>query len=125
MSSLRDIGYDLASAVADLVDNSIDAGAENVSVDFVAEGPDSWIRVSDDGLGMAGIELDEAMRYGTRARLRGARRSDISVSDSRRRHCLSAVASRSPRAASRGDGSASAAGISMKSSRATRGTWYG
>ena len=39
MSSLRDIGYDVASAVADLVDNSIDAGAENVSVDLVAEGP--------------------------------------------------------------------------------------
>ena len=30
MTSLRDIGYDLPSAVADLVDNSIDAGARTV-----------------------------------------------------------------------------------------------
>ena len=30
MTSLRDIGYDLPSAVADLVDNSIDAGATTV-----------------------------------------------------------------------------------------------
>ena len=30
MTSLRDIGYDLPSAVADLVDNSIDAGAKTV-----------------------------------------------------------------------------------------------
>lgn len=34
MTSLRDIGYDLASAVADLVDNAIDANAENVSLEI-------------------------------------------------------------------------------------------
>ena len=33
MESLRDIGYDLPAAVADLVDNSIDADAENVRID--------------------------------------------------------------------------------------------
>ena len=31
MESLRDIGYDLSAAVADLVDNSLDADAENVT----------------------------------------------------------------------------------------------
>lgn len=67
MSSLRDIGYDLPSAVADLVDNSIDASAHAVHVDVVADGVDSWIRVSDDGLGMTARELDEAMRYGAHA----------------------------------------------------------
>jgi hypothetical protein len=65
MSSLRDIGYDVASAVADLVDNSIDAGAHRVAVDVAPDGVDSWIRVSDDGLGMMARQLDEAMRYGT------------------------------------------------------------
>lgn len=65
MASLRDIGYDLPGALADLVDNSIDAGARSVAIDIVAEGPDSWIRVCDDGLGMTGARLDEAMRYGT------------------------------------------------------------
>jgi hypothetical protein len=65
MSSLRDIGYDLPSAIADLVDNAIDAGACHVAVDLVPDGIESWIRVSDDGLGMTSKELDEAMRYGT------------------------------------------------------------
>lgn len=65
MDSLRDIGYDLPAAVADLVDNSIDAGAENVSVTFTEEGSGSWVRIADDGMGMTPGELDEAMRYGS------------------------------------------------------------
>jgi hypothetical protein len=65
MSSLRDIGYDLPSAVADLVDNAIDASAATIHIDVVADGPESWIRVSDDGIGMSAARLDEAMRYGT------------------------------------------------------------
>ncbi len=65
MESLRDIGYDLPSAIADLVDNSIDAGAENVEATFREEGARSWIRIADDGMGMTAGELDEAMRYGS------------------------------------------------------------
>lgn len=65
MSSLRDIGYDLPSAIADLVDNSIDAGAENIDVTFGEQGADSWIRIVDDGVGMTPRQLDEAMRYGS------------------------------------------------------------
>lgn len=67
MVSLRDIGYDLPSAVADLVDNAIDANAEEITVDLVASGPDSWLRVTDNGLGMSRRQLDEAMRYGADA----------------------------------------------------------
>jgi hypothetical protein len=65
MSSLRDIGYDLPSAIADLVDNSIDAGAENIDVTFGEQGAGSWIRIVDDGVGMTPRQLDEAMRYGS------------------------------------------------------------
>jgi len=65
MDSLRDIGYDFPSAVADLVDNSIDAGAENVDVTFGGEGAGAWVRITDDGMGMSPSELDEAMRYGS------------------------------------------------------------
>lgn len=65
INSLRDIGYDLPTAVADLVDNSIAARAQNVDVDFGFDGLDSWIRVADDGTGMGPTVLDEAMRYGT------------------------------------------------------------
>ena len=65
MSSLRDIGYDLPAAIADLVDNSIDADARNVDIDIQPEGAQFWIRVADDGIGMSRGRLDEAMRYGS------------------------------------------------------------
>src|SRR5664280_240244 len=65
MESLRDIGYELPAAVADLVDNSIDAGATQVDVTVVFDGVDSWIRVADDGSGMSTSRMNEAMRYGT------------------------------------------------------------
>jgi len=67
MVSLRDIGYDVPGAIADLVDNAIDANARNVAIEIVADGSDSWIRASDDGIGMSPSRLDEAMRYGTQA----------------------------------------------------------
>ena len=65
MHSLRDIGYDLPTAVADIVDNSVDAGAKNVGIDLVHEGEHSWVRIADDGSGMSPKVLDEAMRYGS------------------------------------------------------------
>lgn len=66
MESLRDIGYDPPTAVADLVDNSIEAGATEVRVDFGFAGADSWVRIADNGRGMSSDEIDEALRYGTR-----------------------------------------------------------
>ncbi len=65
MESLRDIGYELPAAVADLVDNSIDADATRVDVTVTFEGEDSWIRVADNGTGMPTHRMNEAMRYGT------------------------------------------------------------
>jgi Histidine kinase-, DNA gyrase B-, and HSP90-like ATPase len=65
MESLRDIGYELPAAVADLVDNSIDADATRVDVTVTFEGASSWIRVADNGTGMPTQLMNEAMRYGT------------------------------------------------------------
>ena len=65
MESLRDIGYELPAAVADLVDNSIDADATEVDVTAVFAGEDSWIRIADNGDGMETARMNEAMRYGT------------------------------------------------------------
>lgn len=65
MGSLRDMGYDTPSAIADLVDNSIDADARNVEITITTAGAGSWIRVADDGKGMSGRRLEEAMRYGS------------------------------------------------------------
>lgn len=65
MDSLRDIGYELPAAVADLVDNSVDADATQVDVTVTFEGEDSWIRTADNGTGMPAATMNEAMRYGT------------------------------------------------------------
>jgi hypothetical protein len=65
MESLRDIGYELPAAVADLVDNSLDADSTRVDITAEFEGENSWIRIVDNGTGMATSRLNEAMRYGT------------------------------------------------------------
>ena len=65
MISLRGLPYDLAGAVADLVDNSLDADATRVDVDLGSEWRGAYIRIADDGLGMTERQLDEAMRYGS------------------------------------------------------------
>jgi hypothetical protein len=64
ITSLRDMGYDFAAAVADLIDNSIEAGASLVAIDVEFDGDDSWVRIADNGKGMTPDELREAMRYG-------------------------------------------------------------
>lgn len=63
--SLRDMGYDFTTAVADLVDNSLEAEATVVTIDVEFEGDESWVRIIDNGHGMTEEELVEAMRYGS------------------------------------------------------------
>ena len=72
--SLRDIGYDFPSAVADIVDNSVMAGASHVDVSVEFAGEESYVVISDDGDGMTGNGLVEALRYGSR---RAYGRSDL------------------------------------------------
>lgn len=64
--SLRDIGYDFSSALADLVDNSISAGAQRVDIEIVFDGLASYVLIADDGVGMTDAQLLEALRFGTR-----------------------------------------------------------
>ncbi|WP_435278964.1 ATP-binding protein [Streptomyces sp. 1222.5] len=64
--SLRDIGYDFPAAVADLVDNSVSAGAEHVDVFIEFDGPESYVLIADDGAGMSESALTEALRFGSR-----------------------------------------------------------
>lgn len=65
VSSMRDIGYELPQAVADLVDNSVSAGATRIDIDLHFDGDSSWIRIADNGRGMDTQTLVEAMRYGS------------------------------------------------------------
>ncbi len=65
LETFRSIGYSLEVAVADIVDNSISAGARNVGISFNWAGSNSWVSITDDGLGMNGAALVEAMRPGS------------------------------------------------------------
>lgn len=66
VASLSSLGYSLPAAIADLVDNSISAGASTVDVEFAWAGQDSWIAVADDGAGMTAGELVTAMTVAAR-----------------------------------------------------------
>ena len=63
MTSARSFGnYDLAGAIADLIDNSISAKATSVALDCSFNGSEPEIRVLDNGTGMSKKELQAAMR---------------------------------------------------------------
>lgn len=65
MGSLRSMGYSFESAVADVVDNSISAHAQNVRILFPTSPMDELaVGILDDGDGMTEDVLFEAMRYG-------------------------------------------------------------
>ena len=64
LESLRGMGYSPGSAVADIIDNSIAAGAENIHVNFHWNGEDSWIAILDDGHGMSPDMLCQGMKLG-------------------------------------------------------------
>lgn len=65
IDALRENGISFQAAVADLIDNSIEAQATRVDVTMMFDGKASWVRVADNGEGMDAKTLTEAMRYGT------------------------------------------------------------
>lgn len=67
--SLRAFGYDLSMAIADLIDNSIFAGAKNIWIEYAWNDGMPWIRIMDDGSGMEEARLFDAMRLGTQSPL--------------------------------------------------------
>jgi hypothetical protein len=75
--SLRAFSYDLPTAIADLVDNSISARAKNIWVDFHWDGSDSVIVITDDGEGMTEEKLVAAMRPGSQSPLEKRQPHDL------------------------------------------------
>lgn len=59
------IGYDLAEALADLIDNSLDAHASRVEITFHRDDTRIFaVTVADNGHGMTNEALRDAMRFG-------------------------------------------------------------
>jgi hypothetical protein len=75
--SLRAFGYDMAMAIADLIDNSISANSSNVWISYEWNDGNPWVRIMDDGTGMSERELVEAMRLGSKNPLQERKPDDL------------------------------------------------
>jgi hypothetical protein len=66
INTFRAFGYNLQTAVADILDNSISAKAENIWIQYEWDGQKSWVSITDDGQGMDKDELIAAMTPGSK-----------------------------------------------------------
>lgn len=62
--SYRSFGYTLETALADIIDNSITAGATEVRITTKFSGESTYIAITDNGSGMSCGELLDAMKLG-------------------------------------------------------------
>lgn len=65
-ASMRDLGYSLEAAIADLIDNSISAGSDAIDIICDLSGAQPLVAIVDNGRGMTEGELLDAMRHGTK-----------------------------------------------------------
>ena len=66
IETFRAIGYSIETAIADIIDNSITAGAKNIWIDYDWKGSNTTLSILDDGSGMNNEQLIQAMRPGSR-----------------------------------------------------------
>lgn len=67
IEGLRDTGYSFNTAIADIIDNSIVADADNIYVEIELHlDGELNLRIIDDGHGMNEADLLDAMKYGSR-----------------------------------------------------------
>ncbi len=66
IETFRAIGYNLETAIADIIDNSISAHAKNIWIDFEWNGDKTFLTIRDDGTGMTNEELIQALRPGSK-----------------------------------------------------------
>lgn len=65
MESLRSVGYSNDAAIADIVDNSYDAGANRVYIFLETKDKEPKITIADNGIGMDFETLKEAVKLGS------------------------------------------------------------
>lgn len=65
IESLREIGYSMETAIADIMDNSITSGASSIHLRFAWNTGEPWLAIIDDGSGMSSDEVTSAMRLGS------------------------------------------------------------
>lgn len=77
IETFRAIGYSIETAIADIIDNSITAGAKNVWIDYDWKGSSTTLSILDDGIGMNNEQLVQAMRPGSKNPLDERNRDDL------------------------------------------------
>lgn len=77
IETFRAIGYSIETAIADIIDNSITAGAMNIWIDYDWKGSNTTLSILDDGVGMNNEQLIQAMRPGSRNPLEERNRDDL------------------------------------------------
>lgn len=77
IETFRAIGYTLETAVADIIDNSIAAGAENVWITREWKGDATTFCIKDDGKGMDSKECIQAMKPGSKNPLSEREEADL------------------------------------------------
>jgi hypothetical protein len=77
IEGLRDIGYSLETAISDVIDNSITAGARRIRIVTETFADEPHIAIIDDGSGMTEEELIAAMRPGSRNPLASREEPDL------------------------------------------------
>ena len=66
INSYRSFGYNLSTAIADIIDNSISAGADRIFLEYYWNWKDYYITILDNGCGMHKEELVQAMTPGSK-----------------------------------------------------------
>ena len=66
INSYRSFGYNVCSAIADIIDNSISANAKEVEIEYEWNGKNSYILIADNGEGMNHADLVLAMTPGSK-----------------------------------------------------------
>lgn len=76
IKGLRDTGYDFNTSLADVIDNSVDAGASIIDIRILRDSTSGelTIMVADDGCGMDQTDLLNGMKYGSSSVQRDPRR---------------------------------------------------
>jgi hypothetical protein len=65
LQSARSFGYNIETAIADIIDNSITAKASIVKITYDIDEYSSYVRIEDDGKGMSEDGLVSAMKIGS------------------------------------------------------------
>lgn len=66
INSYRSFGYNLSTAISDIIDNSISANATEIRLEYIWKGKDSFVSICDNGIGMNKDELVLAMTPGSK-----------------------------------------------------------